>query len=48
MAIQASQGTRSAVEFLKRHGVHGQLIHRVLTGEQIRLDDQAALADAAP
>ena len=38
--IQASLGTLSAVEFLKRHGVHGAVIHRVLMGEQVRLDDQ--------
>lgn len=43
--IQASLGTRSAVEFLKQHGVHGAVIHRVLTGENVRDDDQAALDD---
>jgi len=43
--IQASLGTRSAVEFLKQHGVHGAVIHRVLMGEQLRGDDQAALDD---
>lgn len=41
--IQASLGTRSAVEFLKQHGVHGAVIHRVLMGESVRDDDQAAL-----
>lgn len=41
MAIQASLGTRSAVEFLKQHGVHGAVIHRVLMGEQVRSSDQA-------
>jgi len=45
--IQASLGTRSAVEFLKQHGVHGAVIHRVLMGEQVRGDDQAALDDRA-
>lgn len=40
MAIQASLGTRSAVEFLKQHGVHGEVIHRVLMGEQVRAGDQ--------
>ena len=43
--IQASLGTRSAVEFLKQHGVHGAVIHRVLMGENVRGDDQAALDD---
>ena len=33
MQIQASLGTLSAVEFLKQHGVHGAVIHRVLMGE---------------
>lgn len=47
MEIQASMGTRSAVEFLKQHGIHGEVIHRVLMGEQVRADDQAALAQAA-
>lgn len=42
MGIQASMGTRSAVEFLKHHGVHGAVIHRVLMGEQVRSDDQEA------
>lgn len=41
--IQASLGTRSAVEFLKQHGVHGAVIHRVLMGEQVRQDDHASL-----
>jgi len=45
--IQASLGTRSAVEFLKQHGVHGAVIHRVLMGEQVRGDDRAALDDRA-
>lgn len=45
--IQASLGTRSAVEFLKQHGVHGAVIHRVLTGEQVRGDDRTALDDRA-
>jgi len=40
MAIQASLGTRSAVEFLKGHGVHGAVINRVLTGAQVRSSDQ--------
>lgn len=51
MAIQASLGTRSAVEFLKRHGVQGAVIQRVLTGAQVRSDDVAdadADADADP
>ncbi|WP_306396598.1 hypothetical protein [Telluria beijingensis] len=43
--VQASLGTRSAVEFLKQHGVHGAVIHRVLMGENVRGDDQAALDD---
>lgn len=43
--IQASLGTRSAVEFLKQHGVHGAVIHRVLTGDNVRDDDQVALDD---
>jgi len=43
MLIQASLGTRSAVEFLKQHGVHGAVIHRVLMGENVRDDDQTAL-----
>lgn len=47
MEIQASMGTRSAVEFLKQHGIHGEVIHRVLMGEQVRADDQASLAQAA-
>lgn len=47
MEIQASMGTRSAVEFLKQHGIHGEVIHRVLMGEQVRADDQAALAQVA-
>ena len=42
MGIQASMGTRSAVEFLKHHGVHGSVIHRVLMGERVRSDDQEA------
>jgi len=42
MEIQASLGTRSAVEFLKQHGVHGEVIHRVLMGEQVRADDRQA------
>jgi len=45
--IQASLGTRSAVEFLKQHGVHGAVIHRVLLGEQVRGDDRTALDDRA-
>ncbi|MEW7849315.1 hypothetical protein AB2N08_11490 [Massilia aurea] len=45
MQIQASLGTRSAVEFLKQHGVHGAVIHRVLMGEQVRMDDQVAIDD---
>jgi len=45
MGIQASMGTRSAVEFLKQHGVHGAVIHRVLMGEQVRSDDPVALGD---
>ena len=45
IVIQASLGTRSAVEFLKQHGVHGAVIHRVLMGEKLRGDDQAALDD---
>lgn len=45
--IQASLGTRSAVEFLKQHGVHGAVIHRVLMGEQVRGDDRAALDNRA-
>ena len=40
--IQASLGTRSAVEFLKQHGVHGAVIHRVLMGENVRDDDFTA------
>jgi hypothetical protein len=40
MTIQASLGTRSAVEFLKGHGIHGEVINRVLTGEQVRSSDQ--------
>lgn len=47
MEIQASMGTRSAVEFLKQHGIHGEVIHRVLMGEQVRADDQVSLAQAA-
>jgi len=47
MLIQASLGTRSAVEFPKQHGVHGAVIHRVLMGESVRDDDQAALDAAA-
>ncbi|WP_137173335.1 hypothetical protein [Massilia sp. HP4] len=43
MVIQASLGTRSAVEFLKQHGVHGAVIHRVLMGENVRDADQSAL-----
>lgn len=43
--IQASLGTRSAVEFLKQHGVHGAVIHRVLMGDQVRTDDQVAIDD---
>ena len=46
MAIQASLGTRSAVEFLKQHGVHGEVIHRVLMGEQVRADDRQMPAGA--
>ena len=45
MQIQASQGTLSAVEFLKQHGVHGAVIHRVLMGELVRMDDQVAIDD---
>ena len=48
MEIQAGMGTRSAVEFLKQHGIHGEVIHRVLMGEQVRAEDQAVLAQAAP
>lgn len=47
MAIQASLGTRSAVEFLKQHGVHGEVIHRVLTGEQVRANDRQTAESAA-
>lgn len=42
MQIQASLGTRSAVEFLKQHGVQSAVIHRVLMGEQVRSSDQAS------
>lgn len=45
IVIQSSLGTRSAVEFLKQHGVHGAVIHRVLMGEQVRSDDQAVAVD---
>ncbi len=45
MQIQASLGTLSAVEFLKQHGVHGAVIHRVLMGEQVRMDDQLVIED---
>lgn len=43
--IQASLGTRSAVEYLKQHGVHGAVIHRVLMREQVRGDDEVAVDD---
>lgn len=45
--IQATLGTRSAVEFLKQHGVHGAVIHRVLMGECVREGDGAARAGLA-
>lgn len=45
MVIQANLGTRSAVEFLKRHGVHGAVIHRVLMGEQVRGSDPLRSSD---
>ena len=45
MQIQASLGTLSAVEFLKQHGVHGAVIHRVLMGEHVRMDDQLVIED---
>ena len=45
MQIQASLGTLSAVEFLKQHGVHGAVIHRVLMGELVRMDDQVLIED---
>lgn len=45
IAIQASLGTRSAVEFMKQHRIHGAVIHRVLMGEQVRSDDQAVIDD---
>ena len=45
MQIQASLGTLSAVEFLKQHGVHGAVIHRVLMGENVRMDDQLVIED---
>ena len=43
MQIQASLGTLSAVEFLKQHGVHGAVIHRVLLGEFVRMDVQLVI-----
>jgi hypothetical protein len=43
--IQATLGTRSAVEFLKQHDVHGAVIHRVLMGDRVRLDDQMVPQD---
>lgn len=45
MQIQASLGTLSAVEFLKQHGVHGAVIHRVLMGENVRMDDQLVIEE---
>jgi len=45
IGIQASLGTRSAVEFLKQHGVHGAVIHRVLMGEQVRGSDRMVPPD---
>lgn len=47
MAIQSSLGTRSAVEYMKQHGIHGAVIHRVLVGEQVRSEDQPALEQNA-
>lgn len=40
-------GTLSAVEFLKQHGVQGAVIQRVLTSEQVRVEDQQVLGQTA-
>lgn len=42
IALQASMGTRGAVEFLKAYGVHGTVIGRVLSGGAIRTEDRMA------
>jgi len=47
MLVQAAMGTLSAVEFLKQHGVQGAVIQRVLTSEQVRVEDQQVLGQAA-
>jgi hypothetical protein len=42
--LQACLGTVGAVEYLKRHEVSGAVIGRVLSGERVRQEDQALLA----
>lgn len=42
IALQASMGTRGAVEFLKAYGIHGAVIGRVLSGGAIRTEDSLA------
>lgn len=47
MLVQTTMGTLSAVEFLKQHGVQGAVIQRVLTSEQVRVEDQQVLGQTA-
>jgi hypothetical protein len=46
LLIQADVGSISAVEYLKAHDVNSDVISRVLTSRQIRVDDPVhAIAD---
>ncbi|MFC5460557.1 hypothetical protein [Massilia niabensis] len=47
MAIQARLGTRGAVEFLKMCNIPGAIIHRVLTGENVPIEDDLLLGQAS-
>lgn len=45
--LQACLGTVGAVEYLKTNAVSGSVIVRVLSGERLRQEDQAMLAQDA-
>jgi hypothetical protein len=42
IVLQTTVGTRGAVEYLKRHKIHGAVIGRVLSGGAIRATDQVS------
>jgi len=44
IVVQACFGSVSAIEYLKAHNIDSKVISRVLTGGQVRRDDNTALA----